>query len=422
MFMENIYGLNFSIKSFAVANEFVMKTNKVCYALGQQLQPFCIYANDSQKQANVLDFATFAGFAGGTLLDEVVAYRHDVFKNFGINLDASDPMKKKLLFFDYLMSISACYVEIPKWSTKEGMHIQTFDKFLCTKNPSIMATWMGDEASVMQAKYSSKIQARQVEFNNNEIRFVKLMHSSKGNSITVPRNASKIEEMRVTPLYMIYAFTEGFKGYLNDGILKFSYLKDNGTIRELATTINRDILMDYYEDNLFVNTMLAGVDINTVQQGGMMLASHINRGYIKVPELGASIYDGTGVRALNIARLLKIEKVDSVDRSFIHVDLNSAINNFSDGLDYVVKKQPEVLPDIYRALIGEEPKSEEPLVLVKEMNEYANSRGILLTTTFYRQLHLFMVGNPLWFPLYTGKPNNAVVSSATNVGALPMDF
>ena len=391
--MENIYGLNFSIKSFAVSNEFVTKTNKVCYALGQQLRPFCFYANDSQKQANVLDFATFAGFVGSSHL-----------------------------LYDYLMSISACYVEIPKWSTKEGMHIQTFDKFLCTKNPSIMATWMGDEPAVMQGKYSAKIQARQVEFNNNELRFVKLMHSGKGNSITVPRNASSIEEMRIVPLYMMYAFTEGFKGYLNDGILKFSYLKDNGTIRELATTVSKDILMDYYEDGLFVNTMLAGVDINSVQQGGMMLSSHINRGYIKVPELGASIYDGTGVRALNIARLLKIEKVDSVDRSFIHVDLNSAINNFADGLDYALKKMPEVLPDIYRSLIGEEPKSLENAVLIKEMNEYANSRGILLTTTFYRQLHLFMVGNPLWFPLYTGKPNNQVISSATNVGALPMDF
>lgn len=420
--MENIYGLNFSIKSFAVSNEFVTKTNKVCYALGQQLRPFCFYANDSQKQANVLDFATFAGFVGSSLLSDIVDYRHDVFKNFGINVDVNDDMKKKLLLYDYLMSISACYVEIPKWSTKEGMHIQTFDKFLCTKNPSIMATWMGDEPAVMQGKYSAKIQARQVEFNNNELRFVKLMHSGKGNSITVPRNASSIEEMRIVPLYMMYAFTEGFKGYLNDGILKFSYLKDNGTIRELATTVSKDILMDYYEDGLFVNTMLAGVDINSVQQGGMMLSSHINRGYIKVPELGASIYDGTGVRALNIARLLKIEKVDSVDRSFIHVDLNSAINNFADGLDYALKKMPEVLPDIYRSLIGEEPKSLENAVLIKEMNEYANSRGILLTTTFYRQLHLFMVGNPLWFPLYTGKPNNQVISSATNVGALPMDF
>lgn len=420
--MENIYGLNFSIKSFAVSNEFVTKTNKVCYALGQQLRPFCFYANDSQKQANVLDFATFAGFVGSSLLSDIVDYRHDVFKNFGINVDVNDDVKKKLLLYDYLMSISACYVEIPKWSTKEGMHIQTFDKFLCTKNPSIMATWMGDEPAVMQGKYSAKIQARQVEFNNNELRFVKLMHSGKGNSITVPRNASSIEEMRIVPLYMMYAFTEGFKGYLNDGILKFSYLKDNGTIRELATTVSKDILMDYYEDGLFVNTMLAGVDINSVQQGGMMLSSHINRGYIKVPELGASIYDGTGVRALNIARLLKIEKVDSVDRSFIHVDLNSAINNFADGLDYALKKMPEVLPDIYRSLIGEEPKSLENAVLIKEMNEYANSRGILLTTTFYRQLHLFMVGNPLWFPLYTGKPNNQVISSATNVGALPMDF
>ena len=59
-----------------------------------------------------------------------------------------------------------------------------------------------------------------------------------------------------------------------------------------------------------------------------MLASKMHRGYIKIPELGSSIYDDTGVRSLNVARLLSIKQVESVSREFIHVDLNSVVSNF----------------------------------------------------------------------------------------------
>lgn len=421
--MDSIYGLNFPIKSFAVANDFVVNTNKACYKLGQALQPFGIYINDTQRENGVLDFSTFNAFVDNqkSLLDEIAEYRQGVFKNFGINVDIRDDIKKRLIFYDYLMTISICYVEIPKWTTKDGNRMATFDKFLCTKNPAIMATWMGDDVGIMQAKYSSRISPRQVEFDVNEIRAVKLMHSSKGNTVTVPRNAFNVEKMTCIPLYMLYAFIQGFKPYIDEGIVNFSFLKDNGTIRELATTLNQSILMDYYKDNIFVGTMLSGVDIDAVQQGGMNLGSKMNRGYIKVPELGASRYDGTGCRSLNVARLLKAERVDSVDRSFIDVDLNSVVQNFKDAIDYALKKVPDEIPNIYKAITGEDADTTQQMVLVGKLYDYADSRSMLLSTTFHRALHKFMISNPIWFPLYTGMPNGAVVSSATNVGVVPLD-
>ena len=421
--MNNIYGLDFPVKSFAIANDFVVNTNKACYALGQQLQPFCIYAGEKQKEYGVVDFATFEGLGGTgkTLLQEVVDYRKGLFDEFGIHLDTSDENKVKLLFYDYLMSVSICYVEVPKYTTKNGMPMQAFDKFFCTKNPNIMATWMGDSPSVMQAKYSPRIQARQVEFDDNELRFVKLNHSSKGNSITVPRNSTNIEKIKCIPLYMLYAFTEGAKTVMQDKIVEFSYLKDNGTIREISTTLNQDILMDYYHDTVFVNTMLQGVDINSVEQGGMRLSSHASRGYIKIPELGSSVYDDTGVRSLNIARLLKARVVDSVDRTFINVDLNSAVQNFKNSIDYANKNFPDKMHDIYIEVVGEEPLTDQNPVLVQKLYEFADSRSALLSTTFHRSLHLFLVGHPEWFPLYTGKPAQNITSSA-NFGIEQMDF
>ena len=424
--MSDFYGLNYSIKSFAVANDFVVNTNKACYALGQQLQPFCLYANEEQKKHQVLDFATFTGFLSqeSSLIDEIVNYRHGVFKDFGISVDIRDELKKKLLFYDYLMTISICYVEIPKYVTKDGMPMATFDKFLCTRNPAIMAAWMGTDASEMQAKYSSKIVSRQIEFDTNDIRCVKLNHTNKGNSITVPRTAYNVEKMTCIPMYMLYAFIEGFKPLIDSYIVKFSYLKDNGTVRELATTLNESILRDYYDDNMFINSMLSGVDINSVQQGGMSLSSKMNRGYIKVPEVGASVYDGTGCRSLNIARLLKAKVVPEVDRSFIKVDLNSVLDNFGIAMDYLVKNMPDQAIEVYKALAGDEVK-EEYCNSIASINsacqEYVKGREIFLSTSYRRELHLFMVSHPEWFPLYTGKPAQQITSSA-NYGVTPLDF
>lgn len=417
--MSSFYGLNESIKSFAIANEFVVQSNKACYKLGQSLMPFCVFRdNEAQEQYNVPDIANFGAFMNPeiTLVDEIYAERAESYKEVGISVTEEE---KKYVFFDYLLSISACYVEVPKYTTKDGMAMPTYDKFLCTRNPSIMATWMGAEANEMQAKYSHRIKTTQIDFANGDIKVVKLMSGAKGNSISVPRVSYNVEKMTCVPLYMLYAFIEGIKPIMQDNIVKFTFLKDNGTVRELPTTLNEGILKKYYDDNMFISQMLSVVDINTVKQGGMMLSSKMNRGYIKVPEVGASIYDGTGVRSLNIARLLKAEIVTDVDTSFIKVDLNSVETNFGDAMDYLVKTFPDLVKPCYVGLTTKEPESDEPVVIAMALKEYVRSNITFLSTTYARQLHKFMIDNPLWFPLYTGMPNKSIVSS-TNIGAEPV--
>lgn len=417
-----MYGLDKSIMSFAVANEFVQNMNKVCYKLGQAYQPFCFFANDSQKQYNVLDFTTFNGMLDQSknMLDEISELRREEYTKFGIYLGV-DNLTKKTLFYDYLMSISICYIEIPKFHTKDGFAQSTYDKFLVTKNPSIMAIWMGCLPAEMQAKYSARIASNQIDLGDHSLRAVKLQTSAKGNSISCPRGTFDVEKMTCIPLFMLYAFQKGFEDSLKSKILKFTFLKDNGTIRELCSTLNSDILMSYYNDTSFVGGMLTSSDIDSQKQGGMQMSSKMNRGYIKIPEVGSSIYDRSGTRSLNLARVLKIEEVDSVDKTFIHVDLNSVEQNFYDCLDYAVKKFPDQIKYIYRGILGEDSDSEQPLVIVSKINEFIRSRSAILSTTFLRELHLFMINNPQWFPLYTGKPNIAQQSSK-NFGVEEMDF
>ena len=405
MTIEEMYGLNYPIKSLAVANPFVEKVLfKTCYTLGQQLRPYCLYATDKQKENGVIDFATFGGVLNPniSLLDEVAEYRKNVFSSNGIIINTEDELKKKWLLIDYLMTISICYVEIPKYTTKDGYAQKSFDKFFCTRNPQIMATWVDGSLSEMQMKYSPKIRVNQLELSDNTIRFAKLSTSGKGNKISVVRNPASIENITCIPLFMMNSFVAGMKPILDNYIVEFTFMKDNGNERVLNTTLNTDIMLSYYEDNNYVKKVMTGVDIDTQQQGAVLMSKGMNkgRGYIKIPELGASIYDGTGTRSLNLARILKARVVSEVDRSFIKVDLNSVVETFKDTLETLIARQPESLRVLCKDLCDKEiPLDATPSYMYGSLVQEIEVKEHFLSTVYRRYLHNYMFTHPTYFPM-----------------------
>ncbi len=406
MTLEELYGLNYPIKSLAVANPFVEKVlYKSSFVLGQQMTPFCMYANDIQKQYGVVDMATFKGLLNTdiTLLDEIASYRRDVFKNVGLYLDTADELKKKYLFYDYLMTVAICYVEIPTYKTKDGFAQKSFDKFFATRNPALMATWMGMETSAMQIKYTPQININQAMISDNEIRYVKLGRTSKGNKITVPKKNGNIEHMTCIPLFMLSALVDGFKPYLSDRIVEFTYIKDNGTIRVLPATISETILQDYYHDTNTVASLLSGVDLDREQQGAIVMSSHMNRGHFKVPEVGLSRYDVTGVRSVDVARLLKIQEVKEVNRFFIDVDVDSVVDSFQTLIEQKVGSHPEDLPLIYKDIIGKEPDANMTATdFVSALFNDVAAKNAIESTKYRESLHMYMITHPNYFPDYTG--------------------
>ena len=420
------YSLDGSIKSFAVENEFTKTLNKVCYKLGTQLVPFCVLPNEAVYIDNkVLDIASFGGIEDSSisLLDDVVNSRIKALQDNGIGLVRNTKGLERTLFFQYLLSVSICYVEVRKWKTTNGVRHTAYDKFLCTRNPAIMGAWMGMQRAEMQAKYSAKIKAMSHELMEGRLRFVKLNSSSKGNSITVPRTEFFTEDMRCVPLFMLYAFTEGVKTRLENGIVEFTYLKDNSTERKLCSTLSKDILSKFYNPD-YVRMALSGVDVNSVRQGGMVLSSKANRGYIKIPELGSSRFDSTGTRSLNLARIISCKEIkeDEVNTDFINVSLDSVVANFEEALQYCAKKMPEELPKIYKEILLQDPPEDASVAtLLTEIQNTVTTNETLFSTEYRRKLHTFMVNNPSWFPLYTGTPNESS-STSGNFGVEAMDF
>lgn len=418
------YSMDCSIKSFAVANEWSATLNKICYKLGKQLKPFSLLSDEYQEKYGVLDLAKCGGLIDQTMpmIDEVAKVRNEEYNI--IKKSELNDKDKRALFIHYLMATSICYCEVEKWKTTNGVASKTYDKFLCTRNPAIMGAWMGMSPAEMQAKYSRRIQVDTADLNEGVLRYVKLLSSAKGNSISVPRTFASYENMRCVPLFMLYAWITGAKDVMQNNIVKFTFLKDNHTERELCTTLSEDIIRKYYKDNLFISTMLSGVDIDSNQQGGMNLSSKVHRGYIKLPELGSSIYDSTGTRSLNLARILKAEVVDEIDTTFINVSLSSVVENFKNHIDYVAQNQPTSLAEIYNKLSATEKFTgeESSASIVNALYSYVDENEMLLSTSYQRQLHLFMISNPQWFTMYTGQPTKGVSASTENFGVAQFDF
>lgn len=418
------YSMDCSIKSFAVANEWSATLNKICYKLGKRLKPFSLLSDEYQEKYGVLDLAKCGGLLDQTMpmIDEVAKVRNEEYKIIQ-KTELSDK-DKRALFIHYLMATSICYCEVEKWKTTNGVATKTYDKFLCTRNPAVMGAWMGMSPAEMQAKYSRRIQVDTADLKEGVLRYVKLMSSAKGNSISVPRTFASYENMKCVPLFMLYAWITGAKEVMQNNIVKFTFLKDNHTERELCTTLSEDIIRKYYHDNLFISTMLSGVDIDSNQQGGMSLSSMIHRGYIKLPELGASIYDSTGTRSLNLARILKAEVVDEIDDTFINVSLSSVVENFKNHIDYLAQSQPNALAEIYNKLSATTKFTgdESSASIVNALYSYVDENEMLLSTSYQRQLHSFMVGNPQWFTTYTGQPTQGVSASTENFGVAQLDF
>lgn len=419
--LEQVYGLSHPVKSFAIENEFVTTMNKGCYMMGTTLQPFAFGCSELQNKWGVVDLADFKGFydESVTLYDEIVDYRRSVYAPvFGTLMDAD--AINIALFFDYLLSVSACYIEFPKYQTRGKVTEKKYVKGLYTRNPSIMAAWTGASPMEMQAKYGTRISQTAANFAECQVKAVKLMSNSSGNYIQAMREPLTCSQLTCMPLFMQYAFVCGAWTKMEEGIVKFTYLKDNDTTRELTTTVNFNILMDYYNDTTFIEHMLNGVDVFSNNQGGMQLSSKQGRGYVKVPELGCSKYDKSGVRALNISRLLGAEMVDSVPRTFINVDLDGVVENFKMYIDNMLLQTPDKVYDVAKALLKEEYQESEdsPIVVAGKLREYVTSNEVILTTTFRRILHMFMISNPQWFDNYTGEPvsYSAKPETVTNYG------
>lgn len=299
------------------------------------------------------------------------------------------------LFIDYLLAMSLCYVEIdnPKYNPNQ-MGSQRVDKFFATRNINI-AKALCNLDSNKETRARNYLQTLESEYSGDSLRILKLNPTKAGYSLTQPRNAVKLgKNVRIMPIVLLQVFSTYIEAQLRTGILEFTYRKDDRTTRVLNSTLNPSIFMKYYKDAERWNTVSSNV------------SAMLNRGYIKIPELGLSKYDESGVRSLNLMRVERMRKVDDIDSSFIDVDINCIVDEFKKAVDEAYTKN--TIQKLYNFVMRTE-ISVDKMVARDALNNWVDTQVMVGSTTFLKSLHNAMIANKELFPKYTG------TSTTTNI-------
>ncbi len=306
--------------------------------------------------------------------------------------------RSNLLFLDYILSSCLCYVEVYD-DNSGGKKSNNVDKFYATRNRFIAAR-IAEIEDNETSKYVNYLTPVLADYRIGSLRVLKLNRQKKGFKITQPRSAINFNKsVRVTPLFFIGAFMQGITPLLKDNIVKFKYIKDNGQERELITTLSKDVFTKYY-GSVYAEDIISKYEMK------------MDRGYLRVPELGCSKYDDSGLRALNINRITSLETVDSFDSSYIEVDFNTIIPTFKATVEAI--RNVQAVGIIYQTLMGENPGDKDIITLRSEIMAYVDGRFAIGTTTFQKELHNYMLKYNMVFKGYNGKPNKLSLEMPNN--------
>lgn len=321
-----------------------------------------------------------------TLVEDIAKYRWGQ-----LHFDYDEDYWKErsdLLFLDYMLSSCLCYVEVfDKGGSKGNSNL--VEKFYATRNRFIAAN-VAQISHSETSKYVNYLMPILSDYKMESLRVLKLSRQKKGFKITQPRSAINFSRaVRVTPLFFIGAFMKGLMPLLEKNIVKFTYVKDNGQERELITTLSKSIFEKYYDKD-YAEKAIKGCELK------------LDRGYLRVPELGCSKYDESGLRAVNLSRITNIEVIDSIDSSYIEVDFNSIIPTFKAVIESV--RNEEVLRLVYQTLMNANAEGKSVVEMRSEIMIYVDGRFAIGTSTFQKELHNYMLKYNMVFKNYTGKP------------------
>lgn len=355
----------------------------------------------SEDQIDVMTYVNEKGIKLNTLITgyfENSSYRSNIYK--------------------YLLRDFLCYYEAPTvvkdtW-TGYG-YKSSYNKFLVTSNIYVVALWMDislDEAADTYGKYLLDVNMDMEDEMGYP--YVKLYVNKQGkHCITKPRKYLDLSAKgtRIVPLFALKRGVDILYKMCSDDTYDVSFFKDGGQIRTINTTFNVDLIKGVYGDCDFFREGVAGM-----YSGDFLDNKSLERGYIRVFEMGGSKYDNP-LRSINYARITKFEKA-SPDLTYINIDIENALSSFVDGINAASINVRDFVSMLNMFKVGSERRlNGHSLKTVQDIELWANRQHMLLSTVFSRQLALFMLGNPKWFPNYTGEPSYARKEEGSSSGA-----
>lgn len=311
-------------------------------------------------------------------------------------------------FYKVLLAKYLCYVEIPSYRFDKltNTKVPSYEKMVISLDYDEVFSWTGGNTYTVEEfdkKFSNQINNfLSLDSSEVEVPYLRCNQDKKGLTITKARKKLDLstKDLRVIPLFVLdrYIKTIYDLSLNSDEAFTVTFVKDNMTERSMTTTFNPDVVDKYYSDSVdFAKNMKA-----YMFQGDLMATKTRTRGYVKAPELGTSIYDSTGTRSISYTRIVNVEFNTIPDMSYSKVYLNGVAYEFIKG---VFKLPINELPNVKQALIinGFTVNTVyKDFVSAEDLESWCIKQNTLLTTTFQRTLHTFMLNNMNWFPGYTG--------------------
>lgn len=380
---------------FGVKNGFRKLSELYIKQLVNEGKWFTVCHKIDPKQEDIMQVQNAEGVKLGSYIKEVFeegTYRTSIYK--------------------YMLMNFLCYIEVPTTSfkTDTGGFKSSFNKILATSNVDVIAQWLGIPVEEVPDKYVNRVFGINMDDGEDLLPYVKLTESKEGvRKVSVPRMNIDVSERgtRVIPVFMLKAGVDALYSKISDNIVKVSFLKDGGQLRDLYTTVNFNKIRDIYGGGSFLDD-----SINESYNGDFLENRYLSKGYIKVPEIGGSKYDGP-TRSMSYSRIISIDYNSEPDLSFINIDLSTVVEGFNDGV-LAHTSQASSIVDMLEAF-GIDGNAWKDTVEAKKkyvnkdassLLQWAEERSLLYSTVFIRELCLFMLANPQWFSNFTGEPKN----------------
>ena len=277
-----------------------------------------------------------------------------------------------------------------------------------------------------EKKYGRRLLYNEVDSGDPDYPYLKLYSSKEGErKITVPRSDLDLEQagIRVIPLFALAEGVDELFSMLKNDTYDVTFLKDSGQVRVLNTTFSEPKITEIYGDGDIIQRAL-----RDIYNGKFLSNTSMERGYIRVFEMGSSIYNNP-TRSINFARIVKFEKAEP-DLSYMYIDMDGVKDFFnqcvSDGT-WSEEKIAELVKNLDEFEVGtKRDVNGTRMNTVSSLIMWAEEQELLLSTVFIRQLAMFMIAFPDIFHDYTGAPqifeNSETGGSETSgSGLLPAD-
>lgn len=326
--------------------------------------------------------------------------------------------------YKYLLRDFMCYFEAPTVhkSQSSGFY-DSYNKCLVTANLQVVADWLGITYDSAKMLYGSRLEGIHDYSDEGDMcPYLKLYVTKEGvRKVTKPRKDLdlSVKGTRVIPVFALKHGMELLFEKANNDFYDITFVKDSGQERTVNICFNLEKLRSVYSDN---GKLIA--EFESQYHGDFMNVKTLERGYIRVIEVGTNLSCGA-TRSINFARITGISQKEP-DTTFINTDLDRVMDTFISNINSIEAPVSDIVEMLDVFNVGQSRRiSGRPIANVQDLEDWARSQEMLLSTPFIKQLALFMMGNPQWFNGYSGDDSaqgTEVLATQDNFCDIELEF